>query len=530
MNEIKYRIIPEGQFALLEKFARRVNSFEADFAVFDVTGDVLLDSPYESVCDQLDEMKNFASDVCKEDFDNVRHKEEKEDGTNFFARCLKNDNETIAVAVINVSGRISSDREKGLFTEIFEAFTKQFEQDTLHSQQIEMVSNELSQTYEELVLLYNMSTNMKVTQSNATYLQMACDQLTQLVNVEGIAVFLQKQMEDEDTQYVLTAGSGLIAVDHVMADILQLHLIEEMQLGREALLDSMVDSDFKYDWPERIKNIIAVPLQGGDKMIGFMVATNILDKPDFDSVEIKLFNSVANQCAIFVENGRLFGDLKELFVGSLKALTNSIDAKDQYTRGHSERVAFISRWIAEELSKHRSIEDEYIHMIYLSGLLHDIGKIGISELVLCKNGKLTEGERNVIKSHPKIGASILSDIKQMSGIVSGVLCHHERPDGTGYPEGLTDKQIPLVAKIISLADSFDAMTSRRVYRDAMSIKRALEEIKNGLGTQFDKEIGEIFINSDVNRLWTIIQDGFIETWDYSNFDEYGAIAVGTLLR
>lgn len=527
MNKMIYKSMPDGQFALLEKFSRRVNGFEADFAVFDVIGEVLMDSPCGSVCHEHDEMKSFASDVLKEDFDNVRHKEGE---NNFFARCLKIDGETVAVAVISIGGQIPSDREKSLLTEILEAFTNDFEQGSVHSQQIEMVSSELAQTYEELVLLYNMSSNMKVTQSNATYLQMACDQLTQLVNVEGIAVFLQKEMEDEDTQYVLTAGSGLIAVDQVMADILQLHLIEEIELGREALLDSMVDSDFKYDWPERINNIIAVPLQGGERMIGFMVATNILDKSDFDSMETKLFNSVANQCAIFVENGRLFGDLKELFVGSLKALTNSIDAKDQYTRGHSERVAFISRWIAEELSKHRSIEDEYIHMIYLSGLLHDIGKIGISEAVLCKKGKLNESERNVIKSHPKIGASILSDIKQMSGIVSGVLYHHERPDGTGYPEGLSEKQIPLIAKIISLADAFDAMTSRRVYRDAMSIKRALDEIEKGLGKQFDREIGEIFINSDVNKLWEIIQDGFIETWDYSNFDEYGAVAVGTLLR
>jgi HD-GYP domain-containing protein (c-di-GMP phosphodiesterase class II) len=527
MDQTFYTKMPEGQLSLLEKFSNRVNNFGADFVAFDVIGEVVLDSPCAAVCQTQDEMKKFAADVLKEEFDNVRQL----GGENtLFARCLKLDGETLTVGVISVAGQVVSDREKELVTEILETFAKDFEQGALHSQQIEMVSSELAQTYEELVLLYNMSTNMKVTQSNATYLQMACDQLTQLVNVEGIAIFLNKQMEDEDMQYVLTAGSGLIAVDQIMADILQLHLLEEMDLGREALLDSMVDSPVKYDWPERIKNIIAVPLIGGDKMIGFMVATNILGKPDFDSMETKLFNSVANQCAIFVENGRLFGDLKDLFIGSLKALTNSIDAKDQYTRGHSERVAFISRWIAEELSKHRSLEDEYIHMIYLSGLLHDIGKIGISESVLCKNGKLTEAEMNIIKSHPKIGASILSDIKQMSGIVSGVLCHHERPDGKGYPEGLTEKQIPLIAKIISLADAFDAMTSRRVYRDAMSIKRSLEQIEKGLGTQFDQEIGEIFIKSDVNRLWTIIQDGFIENWDYSNFDEYGTVAVGTLLR
>ena len=134
------------------------------------------------------------------------------------------------------------------------------------------------------------------------------------------------------------------------------------------MLDSEVDAPFKYEWPDRIKNIIAVPLYGNEKISGLMVAINRLDKPDFDSIDVKLFNSVANECAVFIENGRLFTDLKELFIGSLKALTNSIDAKDQYTRGHSERVAFISRWIAERLAEQEPLEEDVIHRIYLAGL------------------------------------------------------------------------------------------------------------------------------------------------------------------
>jgi HD-GYP domain-containing protein (c-di-GMP phosphodiesterase class II) len=133
-------------------------------------------------------------------------------------------------------------------------------------------------------------------------------------------------------------------------------------------------------------------------------------------------------------------------------------------------------------------------------------------------------------AHPRIGASILNDIKQMKQIVPGVLYHHERMDGSGYPEGLKGEQIPLIGKIIALADSFDAMTSRRVYRDAMTIKKACSEIEKGLGTQFDPVIGRIFLDSDIHKLWDIIQDGFIESWDYSNFSEYGAVAVGTLIR
>jgi HD-GYP domain-containing protein (c-di-GMP phosphodiesterase class II) len=264
--------------------------------------------------------------------------------------------------------------------------------------------------------------------------------------------------------------------------------------------------------------------------MGFMVAINRIGKQDFDSTDIKLFNSVASGCAVFIENGRLFKDLKELFIGSLKALTSSIDAKDTYTHGHSERVAYISRWIAEKLCRLEYMTEDQIHKVYLAGLLHDIGKIGIEEAVLRKNGKLTDQEYSLIKKHPSIGAGILREIQQMREIVPGVLCHHERIDGRGYPNGLSGDEIPLIGKIVGLADSFDAMTSRRTYRNAMTVEKALEEIKKGLGTQFDENIGGIFLDSDINELWDIIRDGFSEINGSDSSGEYGTAAVGMLIR
>jgi HD-GYP domain-containing protein (c-di-GMP phosphodiesterase class II) len=143
---------------------------------------------------------------------------------------------------------------------------------------------------------------------------------------------------------------------------------------------------------------------------------------------------------------------------------------------------------------------------------------------------LTEQEFSRIKQHPSIGAGILHEIKQMRDIVPGVLCHHETVDGKGYPNGLVGEQIPLMGKIVGLADSFDAMTSKRTYRDAMSVEQALEEIEKGLGTQFDEKIGRIFLDSDIGHLWDIIQNGFSEIYGGSGHVEYGAAAVGTLIR
>ncbi|NLW83886.1 MAG: HD domain-containing protein [Phycisphaerae bacterium] len=419
--------------------------------------------------------------------------------------------------------------EKHCLVWLLEDFVKTAHQGTRILKQVESFGVELSKAYEEIILLYNLSTHMKVTQSTPAYLQMACDELTQLVQVEGIAIYLDKK-HDGRKQLTLTAGAGVMRIESTMVDVLQMKLAAELAAGKEALLDSRIDGPFKYVWPDGVDNIIAVPLGDKDRMIGILIAVNVCNKPDFDSTDIKLFNSVANQCMVFIENNRLFDDLKELFAGSLKALTSSIDAKDQYTRGHSERVAFISRWIAERMAPTQPISEKDIHHIYLAGLLHDIGKIGVSESVLRKRGKLTDEERAVICAHPRIGAAILSEIRQMDAIVPGVLCHHERLDGKGYPQGLTDAQIPLIGKILSLADAFDAMTSKRVYRDAMSIRRALAEIDKGVGTQFDPVVARAFLDSDIEKLWQIIQDGFIESWDYSNFDEYGVAAVGALLR
>ena len=525
------------QLESLRNFAGTVNRFGANFFAFDANQDCVVDAQAGRFQSDTRQIACFAREALQGATTGVQRFGEFGE---CMTLCLNEGQLTAGVAVVQTDPPEAAESEDsgcsvrqggdaGYMAAMLSLFGGDFRKTAKAAGQLEKVCTELSETYEELMLLYNLSSHMKVTQTDATYLQLACDQLTQLVNVEGIAIFLEKKIDGEK-RLTLTAGSGLVAIDPIMADILQVHLARELKDGREALLDSNVDGPFKYDWPDRINNILAVPLNGSDSVIGLMVATNILDKPDFDSTDIKLFNTVAHQCAVFMENGRLFGDLKELFVGALKALTNSIDAKDQYTRGHSERVAFISRWIAERMAETQTLDEEQIHKIYLAGLLHDVGKIGVNEAVLRKKGKLTEEELARIKAHPQIGASILSEIKQMREIVPGVLCHHERIDGNGYPKGLTGDQIPLIGKIIALADAFDAMTSRRVYREALSIKRAIAEIKKGIGSQFDPEVAGVFIESDIRKLWSIIQDGFIESWDYSNFSEYGTVAVGTLIR
>jgi HD-GYP domain-containing protein (c-di-GMP phosphodiesterase class II) len=185
---------------------------------------------------------------------------------------------------------------------------------------------------------------------------------------------------------------------------------------------------------------------------------------------------------------RRYEDLKDLLVGLTRSLTAALDAKDSYTYGHSERVARI----AVELGKELGLGADDLSDIYLAGLLHDVGKIGIKDAVLCKPGALTREEYEHIKQHVTIGYSILADLHPIRNLLPGVLWHHERWDGKGYPDGLAGEAIPLLARVLSVADAYDAMSTARPYREAMPCRRVEEVLTEGAGSQWDARVIEAF--------------------------------------
>lgn len=206
-----------------------------------------------------------------------------------------------------------------------------------------------------------------------------------------------------------------------------------------------------------------------------------------------------NKVAVYVEDfkrvyhttaDKLQALLNADHMGAIEALSAAVDAKDQNTRGHSEAVSRLALAMGEKLG----MNAEDLDSLKAAALLHDIGKIGTPDAILSKPGPLKLDEWQVIENHPRIGSEILQKVQELNSIVPAVRHHHERFDGLGYPSGLSGKSIPLIARIIALADSFDAMVSDRTYRSALSMEDALDEIQRCAGTQFDPELVQMFVD------------------------------------
>ena len=182
-------------------------------------------------------------------------------------------------------------------------------------------------------------------------------------------------------------------------------------------------------------------------------------------------------------------EIEELYLNLVSSLADAIDAKDAYTNGHSARVAEYSREIAARYGYDQDKQD----LIYMMGLLHDVGKIGVPDEIINKPSRLTDEEFAIIKSHPVIGGRILGNIKGMPELGDGARWHHERYDGRGYPDGKKGEEIPIEARMIAVADAYDAMSSNRSYRGALPQEKIREEIEKGKGTQFDPEFADIML-------------------------------------
>ncbi|MGH7198681.1 MAG: HD-GYP domain-containing protein [Candidatus Omnitrophota bacterium] len=304
-------------------------------------------------------------------------------------------------------------------------------------------------------------------------------------------------------RFFLTADNGAFARKEALiyGEIEHLQNFEILVNKREGRAIHYEDIRKQMDY---LRACVCIPSFYKKELIAVLILGDKLSGENYQDEEISLFVTLANDVAMAVKNAELIKDLKTsfekehfLFIQTSVALATAIDARDRYTHGHSERVSHYSLVIVKELIDSGKLEfdRDFMETVQLSALLHDVGKIGIRDEILNKNSKLTQEEFEIMKSHVMIGTNIIKPVKGLSHLEDGILYHHERFDGKGYPAGLKGKDIPIIGRIVNVADSYDTITTARSYKKAEASQAAMEELRRCAGTQFDPEIVEAFYNA-----------------------------------
>jgi HD-GYP domain-containing protein (c-di-GMP phosphodiesterase class II) len=238
---------------------------------------------------------------------------------------------------------------------------------------------------------------------------------------------------------------------------------------------------------QRLRSIMCAPMRTTDEILGVLYVDS-LSAHEFSEPQLELLAAIGNQAGTALHRARLLAEVEKLFLDVMRAIAAIIDAKDGYTHRHSERVAGFAVRLARQLEW----PPDECRLLELSGLLHDIGKIGVSDAILNKPGKLTAEEFAEVRRHPGHGAAILSHIQspKVAKLLPGVMYHHERWDGTGYPDGLAGEDIPIFGRVLAVADFIDALTSDRSYRGARSIDDVVTMIQEESGRMFDPRVVE----------------------------------------
>ena len=378
---------------------------------------------------------------------------------------------------------------------------------------------QITSDFEELSWLRSLSDHFKdcdIRNGMAEVCRSVTPALIQLISAKTIALFGtpsdQQNGDSPDDSFPLlfSCGEGVVPTEYLQAILKE--IVETNPEQTIVWNEPIHNSNCETKCP--VRNYILVPLQNGSKQFGWLIAIDKCFSPDlllahnsgncdrnsfeFGTAEAGLMRTLAVMLATHARNNELYREKEALLVGVISSLVNAIDAKDAYTFGHSDRVASVSKRIAREMG----FSDAECEQVYMAGLLHDIGKIGVPDNVLGKPGKLTEDEFHLMRKHPTIGFDILKHLKPLAYALPGVLCHHESMNGEGYPHGLSGEQIPMLGRIIAVADSYDAMTSDRIYRKGVATSIAEEVLRKGAGTQWDCGVIDAFFaaRSDIHAI------------------------------
>ncbi len=357
--------------------------------------------------------------------------------------------------------------------------------------EIVSLSEEIDRTYEEISLLHDLARNLSIAANPCEVFDLCLDRLQELIAAEEFAVCLK--LDGKGTHF-LTAGQKKLSKDfaiHLIDQLLNDHPGPVVANHLQEKIDGRLFAD--------LQNLVAAPIAEGSHSYGWLFCCNAKDGREFGSVEAALLQSIATILGTYLRNLDLYNQHRELVFSFVRSLVSALDARDPYTRGHSERVALIAKRLGEELG----LSTTELDTLYRAGLLHDIGKVGVDDRILRKQGRLTEQEFEHIRQHSMIGYLILAELKNLQDVLPGVRHHHENYTGGGYPDGLVGEEIPLIARIIAVADAYDAMRSDRLYRKGMPLERIEQIFRERANKQWDGKIIQAYFRAreDIDRIF-----------------------------
>ena len=325
------------------------------------------------------------------------------------------------------------------------------------------------------------------------------DRLVQLlinISVKGLRVEIGSILlyDDRREKLVVRASSGLPAdADPTLSVAPGESVSGTVARSGQPLLIRHVDGSQSVKPISRFgftrRSVLCVPIKMKDRVLGTIELTNRRGGESFSIDDLEMLQSIANQAAVAIENANLYRDVQRSYLETVLALVQAVEEKDRYTRGHSERVTAFSVKIAGAMGLH----PRQIRMIEYAAVLHDIGKIGIDLAIIQKRGRLTPEEFTVVKNHPLIGERIIRPIGFLTDALPAIAQHHEQYDGSGYPRGLTGERMAPEARILAVADAYDAMITERPYRKPLSKRAAVAELLRCSGSQFDPKVVEHFV-------------------------------------
>lgn len=410
-----------------------------------------------------------------------------ENSLSLFGMPIKNGTGSVASLIAYNSSPDTPDT--GDMERFLSSLAALFEDNWSYRKEAKKMAQEIDQSYEELYLYSKIASQIKTLRFTETMQKELIEDLLGIMRVDMAFTDLKQHEEYNVLAFRPDITKKVSDPDGLVKRLLKIVPGREMSMENQYfIINDSRESPQCRDIHTEPFRFLAVKIRNNMDLHGWLGLLSFNLKEIFRTSELNLLVTMAEQIAVVLSNQDLYRDLERFVINVVKSLVHAIEAKDWYTRGHSERVNSYCMMIADKMN----IDEEGKKALHWASILHDIGKIAIPESILNKPARLSDEEYNIIKKHPEKGYEILQPIEQLRDSLPGILCHHERFDGKGYPEGLEGENIPFSGRVIAVADTFDAITSDRAYRAAKKQEEAMVIINEVAGSQLDPVIVKVF--------------------------------------